>query len=64
MRMIFLTTLIVGTMGFFSMSISSAAPANGAAIDQAAQQADQTMLVAGGCGRGRHRGPHGGCVPN
>jgi hypothetical protein len=22
------------------------------------------ILVAGGCGRGFHRGPHGGCRPN
>jgi hypothetical protein len=28
------------------------------------KSSDQITLVAGGCGRGFHRGPHGRCIPN
>jgi hypothetical protein len=49
---------VVGSFG------ASAAPANGHAIAQAADQASSVTDVAGGCGRGWHRGPHGGCRRN
>ncbi len=41
------------------------AAANGAAIEKAAEAADQTILVRDGCGRGRHwSGSQGRCVWN
>jgi len=43
---------------------ASAVPANGAAILQASDQTGQVIAVAGGCGRGWHRGPRGGCRRN
>jgi hypothetical protein len=33
---------------------ASAGAVNGAAVAKAAQYADQTIMVADGCGRGRH----------
>ena len=49
---------VVGSVG------ASAVPADGQAIAQAADQANSVTDVAGGCGRGWHRGPHGGCRRN
>jgi hypothetical protein len=49
---------LIGSVG------ASAAPVNGHAIAQAADQASYTVEVRGGCGRGWHRGPHGGCRRN
>ena len=41
----------------------SAAPANGQAILQSAENASSITDVAGGCGRGWHRDRWGRCVP-
>jgi hypothetical protein len=49
---------LLGTMG------ASAAPANGQAISQLADHSSNITDVAGGCGRGWHRGPHGHCRRN
>jgi hypothetical protein len=49
---------MVGSIG------ASAAPANGPAIAQAAGHTSDITQVRGGCGRGWHRGPHGGCRRN
>jgi hypothetical protein len=43
---------------------ASAAPANGQAISQLADHSSNITDVAGGCGRGWHRGPHGHCRRN
>lgn len=50
-------TCFVGALG------ASAAPANGQAISQSAEQASSVTKVWGGCGRGWHRNRWGRCVP-
>jgi hypothetical protein len=47
---------VIATVGlaFIGASGASAAPANGAAIEKAAQRVDQVIVVREGCGRGRH----------
>jgi len=46
------------------VSVGSAAPANNPAIAEAASQANLVSSVAGGYGRGWHRGSRGRCIPN
>ena len=52
------TTLfaLIAAAGFAVIGASGAhaAAANGAAIEKAAQNADQVIVVREGCGRGRH----------
>jgi hypothetical protein len=50
-------TCFVGVLG------ASAAPANGQAISQSAEQTSSVTKVWGGCGRGWHRNRWGRCVP-
>ena len=50
-------TRFVGALG------ASAAPANGQAISQSAEQTSSVTKVWGGCGRGWHRNRWGRCVP-
>jgi hypothetical protein len=45
------------------MGDASAAPANGQAISQSAEQASSVTKVWDGCGRGWHRNRWGRCVP-
>jgi hypothetical protein len=52
-------------MSLVGASTASAAPANGAALAQAAQQVDQVITqVRQGCGRGWHRNRWGRCRRN
>ena len=55
-------TLVVGI--WFIASPASAAPAAGGPIAAAADHANVVIDVAGGCGRGYHRGPRGHCRRN
>jgi len=50
-------TCFVGALG------ASAAPANGQAISQSAEQTSSVTKVWGGCGRGWHRNRWGHRVP-
>jgi len=43
---------------------AGAAVINDAAILQASDQTSPVVSAAGGCGRGWHRGPRGGCRRN
>jgi hypothetical protein len=47
---------LIATAGlaFIGTSGANAAAANGAAIEKAAKNADQTIMVRDGCGRGAH----------
>ncbi len=49
-----LFALIAAGLALAGTSGANAATANGAAIEKAAQRADQTILAREGCGRGRH----------
>jgi hypothetical protein len=51
-------------MGALGASNALASAANGAAIAKAADETSQVVAVAGGCGRGWHRGPRGRCWRN
>jgi Spy/CpxP family protein refolding chaperone len=65
MRSIVLAAIVTAGMSLFGLSAASAAPASGqATISQLAGQSSQVIQVAGGCGRGWHRGPHGHCRRN
>jgi hypothetical protein len=61
--MLLAVVLSVG-VGFLASPNASAAPAVGAPIAKAADQANAVIHVMGGCGRGFHRGPRGRCRPN
>ena len=63
MRYIVLAIVMAAGVGLVGISGASAAPANGQAIAQAADQASSISDVAGGCGRGWHRNRWGRCVP-
>jgi hypothetical protein len=62
MRRITLAMLVATGYGLVGASGGSSAPANGAAIAQLGNLADQVMQVRDSCGRGRHRS-WGHCVP-
>ncbi len=64
MRVILAAVIVVAGVGMLASSGASAAAANGAAIAKASAQASAVQSVMGGCGRGWHRGPRGGCRPN
>jgi hypothetical protein len=61
MRIIIAAIALLGTVALFGIGTSQAAPASGQAISTITGQSGQIIKVAGGCGRGWHRGPHGGC---
>jgi hypothetical protein len=54
MRTVFFATLLAAGLATAGMSNVNAAPASGAAIGQAAEQLDSTLVVRNGCGHGRH----------
>jgi hypothetical protein len=64
MRHIILAIVVAAGVGLIGIGGASAAPVNGKAISQAADHASSLTEVMGGCGRGWHRGPRGGCRPN
>ena len=64
MRAIFTAVIFAAGLGILGVSGASAAPANGAAIATANADNSQVQSVMGGCGRGSHRGPRGGCRRN
>ena len=54
MRIALFALIAAAGLAFIGASGANAATANGAAIEKAAQNADQTIMVREGCGRGRH----------
>jgi hypothetical protein len=64
MRYALLAIVMAAGVSLLGAVGASAAPANGQAISQMADQASSVVDVAGGCGRGWHRGPHGHCRRN
>lgn len=64
MRAIFMAVVVAAGLGILGASSASAAPANGTAIATANADNSQVQSVMGGCGRGWHRGPRGGCRRN
>jgi hypothetical protein len=64
MRVILAAFIVAAGVGTLASSGASAAPANGAVIANASAQTSTVQSVMGGCGRGWHRGPRGGCRPN
>jgi hypothetical protein len=63
MRYLVIAAVMAVGVGLFGMGDASAAPANGQAISQSAEQASSVTKVWGGCGRGWHRNRWGRCVP-
>jgi hypothetical protein len=63
MRYLAIAAVVAVGVGIFGMGGASAAPANGQAISQNAEQASSITKVWGGCGRGWHRNRWGRCVP-
>jgi len=51
----------LGIISFFAFD-AHAMPAS--SLKAVSKNTDQITLVAGGCGRGFHRGPRGRCIPN
>lgn len=64
MRHLVLAIVLAAGVGLIGIGGASAAPANGQAITQAADQASSVTKVWGGCGRGWHRNRWGHCRPN
>ncbi len=64
MRHLMLAIVTAAGVSLIGVAGASAAPAGGQPIAQAADHVSSTIDVAGGCGRGWHRGPHGGCHRN
>ena len=54
MRTVFFATLLAAGLATAGASNVNAAAANGAAIGQAVEQLDSTIVVANGCGWRRH----------
>jgi hypothetical protein len=54
MRTALFALIAAAGLGLMGASGANAAAANGAAIEKAAQNADQTIMVREGCGRGAH----------
>jgi len=63
MRYLVIAAVMAVGVGIFGVGSASAAPANGHAISQNAEQASSIIKTAGGCGRGWHRDRWGHCVP-
>jgi len=64
MRAIFVAVIVAMGLGVPGAASAGAAVINGAAILQASDQTSPVVSAAGGCGRGWHRGPRGGCRRN
>lgn len=64
MRYLVIATVMAAGVSLLAAAGASAAPANGPAIAQQADHSSVITDVAGGCGRGWHRGPRGGCRRN
>ena len=65
MRHLVLAIVMAAGVSLIGVAGASAAPANGQAIAQAADDhASDITQVREGCGRGWHRGPHGHCHRN
>ena len=64
MRALLAAAIVAVGMGVLGVSNALASAANGAAIAKAADETSQVVGVAGGCGRGWHRGPRGRCWRN
>ena len=56
MRALLAAAIVAVGVGALGASNALASPANGAAIVKAADETSQVVAVAGGCGRGWHRG--------
>jgi hypothetical protein len=54
MRNVLFVLIATAGIAFTGASVANAASANGAVIEKASQNADQTIMVRDGCGRGRH----------
>ena len=63
MRHMVLAIVIAAGVSLVGIAGASAVPANSQAISQIADHSSQVTKVAGGCGRGWHRGPRGRCIP-
>jgi hypothetical protein len=63
MRYLVVAAVMALGVGVFGVGGASAAPANGQAISQNAEQASSLAKIAGGCGHGWHRNRWGHCVP-
>ena len=64
MRILVLAIVLAGGLSLIGMAGASAAPASGQAISQLTGHSSDVLQVRGGCGRGWHRGPRGGCRRN
>ena len=62
MRHLVLAMVMAAGVSLVAAASVSAAPANGQAISQAAEQTNFVTDVAGGCGRHWHRNRWGHCV--
>jgi hypothetical protein len=60
MKILAASALAVG-LSLAAISTSQAMPM--APLDRSQAVSENTILVAGGCGPGWHRGPYGGCRP-
>ena len=63
MRHLVIAVVVAAGRCFVGALGASAAPANGQAISQSAEQTSSVTKVWGGCGRGWHRNRWGRCVP-
>jgi hypothetical protein len=63
MRQVLLAVLMTAGISLMGVATASAVPASSKAISQTADNSSLVTKVAGGCGRGWHRGPRGRCVP-
>ncbi len=64
MRNIVFAVVMAAGVSLIGIAAASAVPATNHAMSQVADHSSNITLVAGGCGRGFHRGPRGGCIPN
>ena len=63
MRRLVIAVIVAAGACFVGALGASAAPTNGQAISQSAEQTNSVTKVWGGCGRGWHRNRWGRCVP-
>ena len=63
MRQVLLAVLTTAGMTLMGIAAATAVPANSKALSQIAGHSSLVTQVAGGCGRGFHRGPGGHCIP-
>jgi hypothetical protein len=56
--------LLASVAALFTFIAFSAQAMPAAPLQGASSNSDQVIHVAGGCGRGWHRGPHGHCRRN